>query len=269
MENKTIIAEAMTQKAPVSTPKSTEVLELFKRKDTIKAFENVLGDKTSMFIQTARNVLLAPQNSKLRQCSPNSVLKSCMACAVTGLTIDPAFGQAAIVPFGGIATFMPMKNGLIQLANNTGLYSRINAGPVYEGDIKSYNPFTGDYIYNEEPHNRDILVGYMAYLRFLTGGDHYLYMTVEEIKEHGRKYSKTFNRSDSLWNTNFPVMAEKTVIKQILNKWGSIDTMPNSKLWLALKFDQATPTDMDILSAQPEYPDHGESEIINIEAEEI
>lgn len=258
------------EKAPATqTPNHKLILSSLEDKGTVAAFDKVMGDKTPIFIQTVRNVLLAPQNKKLRECTPNSVIRSCMACAVTGLSIDPAFGQAAIVPFGSTATFMPMKNGLVQLANNTGLISRLNAGPVYEGDIKAFNPFTGDYEYNTEPHERDIVVGYMAYLRFLNGGDHYLYMTVEELQAHGKKYSKSYYRTDGLWATNFPAMAEKTVIRQILTKWASFDTMANTKLLQALKFDMSTPSSMDIEDAVPLYADSVETDakIEDVEAE--
>lgn len=269
-DNSKIIGNAMAQAGQVQTPAKKQVLELLSSAAYVDAFKKVMGDKTPMFIQTIRNVLLDPKNAMLAQCEPNSILRSCMACAVTGLTIDPAFGQAAIVPFrsqsGMQATFMPMKNGLVQLANNTGIIKRINASPVYEGDIKSYNPFTGDYEYNQEPHKRDILVGYIAYLQFLNGADHYLYMTVEEIQKHGQRYSKNYKNSNSLWHTNFTAMAEKTVIKQILNKWGSFDTLANSKLWLALKFDSSTPSELDIDSAVPQYPDVvEEAEVTEVE----
>lgn len=253
-KNAEIIGSAM-QRSKAITPKGDTILTALSQEKNVAAFQKIMGDKTPIFLQTVRNVLLAPQNKRLMECEKNSILRSCMACAVTGLTIDPAFGQAAIVPFGNQATFMPMKNGLVHLANNTGIIQRLNAAPVYEGDIKSHNPFTGDLEYNSEPHDRDILIGYVAYIRFLNGADHYLYMTTEQIKAHGRRYSKSYNKADGLWQTNFPVMAEKTVIKQLLNKWGSMDTMANSKLWMALKFDQATPTDMDIEQAQAAYPD--------------
>lgn len=268
VENRKEIAAQM-KPAQEQTPAAVTIFSALEDRKNMEAFQRVMGDKAPLFVQTIRNVLLMPQNKRLRECSVNSILRSAMACAVTGLTIDPAFGQAAIVPYGNTATFMPMKNGLVHLANNTGMFNRIHAGPVYEGDIKSHNPFTGDYEFNDEPHAREILVGYIAYIRFHTGGDHYLYMTVEEIQAHAQRYSKTYNRSDSLWKTNFPVMAEKTVIRQILSKWGNLDTMENSRMWLAMKFDQAVPSDMDIEKAMPIYPDGKDSKVEDIESEEI
>ena len=61
-------------------------------------------------------------------------------------------------------------------------------------------------------------------------------------------------------------MAEKTVLKQILTKWGSLDTQANSRLFLALKYDQAPPSSMDIETAMPIY---AENQIEDQEAEEV
>lgn len=269
-KNAEIIGAAMTPSRK-PTPKVTEVMQAMNSDQALAQFQKVLGDKTPLFIQTVANLIGSPTSAALQKCSTNSIVRSCMACAVTGLTIDPAFGMAAIVPFGDKATFMPMKNGLVQLANNTGLIQRLNAAPVYEGDIAAFNPFTGDYTYNTDPHKREVLIGYIAYLRFINGADHYLYMTVEELQAHGRRYSKSYNKQDGLWNTNFPVMAEKTVLKQLISKWCSIDTMANSKLWLALKFDQATPTSLDLDAAQAIYPDStsDQSAVEDAEAKEV
>lgn len=251
--NPTNIRSAMAP-SKMATPKVTEIINMLQSKDAYSRLEKMMGPKAPLFVQTVRNVLLMPDNRKLLYCSPESILRSCMASAVSGLTIDPAFGQAAIVPFKDGAVFMPMKKGLVHLAMNTGIIQRLNAAPVYDGDIKSFNPFTGDYEYNEEEHPRENIIGYMAYLRFLNGADHYEYMTIDELKKHGKMYSKSYDIG--LWTKNPGVMYEKTVLRKVIINWGKLDTMADSKLWLALKFDMATPSSMDIESAIPIYVDN-------------
>lgn len=267
-KNAAIIGASM--KPQTNTPALQDIFAALEDKEIRSKFMKVKGDATPLFIQTIYNVLSSPPNKRLRECSKNSIIRSCMACATTGLTLDPAFGEAALVPFGNQATFMPMKNGLVHLANNTGMFRTINAAPVYDGYILDYNPITGKIVWDKElmlrlkmnPQDR-ILIGYTSYIEMLNGYEHTLFWTTDEILAHGRKYSKTFGRSDSLWQTNFPVMAEKTLIKQNLTKWGSLDTMANSKLWLALKFDQSTPSDIDVEKATAIYPDaaDGKSDI--------
>ena len=67
-------------------------------------------------------------------------------------------------------------------------------------------------------------------------------MSKKAVENHARKYSKSY-RSDlekgekkSKWSTDFEAMALKTVIKQLLSKWGilSID------MQRAVKDDQKT-----------------------------
>lgn len=279
-ENAQLMREDM---APSTiTPNLQSILGMLENKDgeVQKRLTNLMGDRAMMFTQAVRNVLIAPENKALRECDAKSIMRSCMACATSGLTLDPAFGQAAIVPFTQTkyingaevkvkkAVFMPMKNGIIQLANNSGMIQRIMASPVYEGDIRSYNPFTGDMEYNQEPHERTKLIGYMAYLRFINGADHYVYMTVQELEDHGRKYSQTFYKKSGLWQTNKTAMYEKTVLKRLLTKWGSLDTMANARLMMALKFDMATPSDLDIDNAKPEYVDGTEYNEVAVEEQE-
>ena len=88
---------SVTNGARNNVPNARAITNKLWRPDIQSKFEAVLGDKTPAFLQTVANVVLDPANYKLAECEPDSVLRSCMACAVTGLTIDPALGQAAVV----------------------------------------------------------------------------------------------------------------------------------------------------------------------------
>ena len=50
-------------------------------------------------------------------------------------------------------------------------------------------------------------------------------MTAEDIKAHGKRYSKSFNYGGSVWSSDFHGMALKTVLKRLLSHYGilSID----------------------------------------------
>ena len=55
-------------------------------------------------------------------------------------------------------------------------------------------------------------------------------MTIEELKAHAEKYSKSYaydvrsGKSNSIWSKEFDAMASKTVIKKLLSTWGILST---------------------------------------------
>ena len=67
--------------------------------------------------------------------------------------------------------------------------------------------------------------------KLLTGFQKEMYMTVEEVTNHAKKYSASYKQDlnkgwkSSKWTTDFDAMAKKTVLKLLLSKWGilSID----------------------------------------------
>ena len=83
-------------------------------------------------------------------------------------------------------------------------------------------------------------------------------MTVEQLEEHARKYSKTYSRSDSKWKTDKPAMSIKTVCKLNLSKNAplSIENVANRHLRLALDADQAIIRDFDGQNASFDYEDN-------------
>ena len=64
-------------------------------------------------------------------------------------------------------------------------------------------------------------------------------MTVDELKEHGLKYSQTFKRGYGLWADAFPSMCRKTVIKFLLNRYAPLSI----EMETAMKADQAVITE--------------------------
>ena len=153
-----------------------------------------------------------------------------------------------------------MNKGLIQLAQRSGQYKTINVAPVYEGDIKGYNRFTGEIEFNNSntPDMSKDPIGYVAYMQLTNGFEKYLYMTSAELEAHGKRYSQTFKKGFGLWKDNFDAMAKKTCLKLLLSKYGplSVDT----QMQLAMQADQAairmeSIEDTAIADATMEYVD--------------
>jgi recombination protein RecT len=85
----------------------------------------------------ARLVLTAfSSNSKLAECTPQSVAASIMTAAQLGL--EPNInGQGYLIPYKGTCTFVPGWKGLVDLANRGGRCT-VWTGAVYRGDEFDY-----------------------------------------------------------------------------------------------------------------------------------
>ena len=206
--------------------------------DKIKTrFNEVLGKNAPAFISALLSVYNS--NNLLQQCSEMSILGAAGLAATLNLSITPSLGQAYIVPFKGKATFQIGTKGLIQLAHRTGRYVALHAGKVYEGEIRRFNPVTGEPEIGEKIS--DEVVGYIAYMRLVNGFEKTVYMSKAEVESHAEKYSqsyaydKKFGKTSSPWSTNFDAMASKTVLKKLLNAWGVL----SADMAEALQADQS------------------------------
>lgn len=179
-------------------------------------FNEILGKNAAGFMSALLNIY--QNNRMLQNCDGRSILGAAGLAATLNLSITPSLGQAYIVPFKGQATFQVGVKGLIQLAHRTGKYVILHAGKVREGELRGFNVITGEPITGEKLS--DEVVGYVAYMRLNNGFEKTLYMTLAEIEEHAKKYSQSYGKSFSPWTTNFDAMAEKTVLKKLLNTWG-------------------------------------------------
>ena len=211
-----------------------------------KRFGELLDNSSASFISSILTIVRS--NSKLQECSPNSILSAAGIAAALKLPINPSLGFAYIVPYKGQATFNLGWRGYVQLAMRTNQYRTLNSGAVYEGQIKEIDFITGEIVRGEKISDK--IVGYVAYMELLNGFNKIFYMTVEELEEHAKKYSQSYaydlrsGKKSSVWSTNFDAMAKKTVLKLLLNKFGIVSIDQQSlDLIKALQADQAVITD--------------------------
>ena len=238
-------------------------------------FEELLNTSAPSFISSI--LAIVRSNSKLQDCSPNSILSAAGIAAALKLPINPSLGFAFIVPYKGQAQFQLGWKGFIQLAMRSGQYLTLNSGAVREGQIKEIDFVTGEIIRGEKIS--DEIVGYVAYMELINGFKKSLYMTIDELQAHAEKYSQSYaydmrsGRKSSVWSTNFDAMAKKTVLKKLLNNFGIISIDQQSiDLARALQADQAV-----ITSEGLRYIDNEQDEekvipfddIINVDDDEI
>ncbi len=190
-------------------------------------FVDILGKEGAEKFKAAL-ISIYNGNKQLQQCDVRSIAGAAGLAATLKLSITPSLGQAYVMPFKGQATFVIGVKGLIQLAHRTGKYVALHAGKIYEGQLRGFNPITGEPELGEKISEN--VVGYVAYMRLNNGFEKTLYMTLAEIEAHAEKYSQSYsydkknNRQSSPWSTNFDSMASKTVLKKLLNTWGILST---------------------------------------------
>ena len=230
---------------------------------TKKKFQEMLGNKAVGFLTSLINTTNG--NAQLQQADPNSILKAGAIAATLDLPIDPNLGFAYIVPYKkkykdeignwhekNEAQFQMGYKGFVQLAIRTGQYKRINVAVLYEGQFESYDPITDELKYNLENRLSDEITHYVAYFQTINGFEKYNIMSREEVEQHGMKFSKTFKKEKSTWQTDFNAMAKKTVLKLLLSKFGILSI----EMQTALKTDQAVIKDVNKDSFEVEYVDN-------------
>lgn len=216
---------------------------------------DMLKDRASQFIVSL--LAIANTNEALAKCEPASVLNAAMTAASLDLPINQNLGFAYIIPYKSnakktvidqntgksiekwgevsVAQFQMGYKGFIQLAQRTKLYERIEVVPVYDGDTDESVMKRLISLITPEPPS-DKIIGYISWFRLLSGFSKSLYMTVENLTAHGTRYSQNFKKYKSgLWADDFDAMAKKTVIKQLISKWGPMST----ELEKAIQADQA------------------------------
>lgn len=203
-------------------------IENWVESDTIKRkFQEVLDKGAGAFVTSLLSLVKA--SPQLAAADPKTILGAAMTAATLKLPINPNLGFAYIIPYGKDAQFQMGWKGYVQLAMRTGQYKNINTAVVYEGQIEDIDFITGEIIRGKK--KSDKVVGYVAYFELVNGFKKTLYMSSEDMLRHAMTFSKAYQydkrsgKSASVWTTNFEAMGLKTVIKQLISKYGimSID----------------------------------------------
>ena len=95
----------------------------------------------------------------------------------------------------------------------------MNMDNVYEGELRVIDRVSGDIDLGGE-RTSDKVIGYFAYIRTVNGFSKTLYWTMEKMVSHAKKYSKSYNAGAAIWKNNFDEMAQKTVMRNLLSRWG-------------------------------------------------
>lgn len=188
-------------------------------------FADALNENKDRFL--ASIIDLYNGDSYLQGCNPKEVAMEALKAATLNLPINKSLGYAYIVPFKNKGKLTPQfqigYKGYIQMAQRSGQYKALNAGIMYEGMEIKRDFLRGTFEIIGEPKS-DKVIGYFAYFQLLNGYEKAVYMTKDEVTEHAKKYSQAYGSDYSPWKKQFDEMAQKTVIKKLLSKYGVLTT---------------------------------------------
>lgn len=215
-----------------------------------KLINNTLGDpkRSAKFIAAISSAVAT--NPGLQECDAGSILSGALLGEALNLSPSPQLGQYYLVPFdqkkynektkkyeviSKKAQFQLGYKGYIQLAIRSGQYKDIDVIEVREGEYLGRNKITGkhqfEFIEDEVERENKPIIGYMAYFEYLNGFYKNLYWSKEKMQKHALEYSQAYasdakkGTNYSFWSKDFDGMAFKTMLRQLISKWGimSID----------------------------------------------
>ena len=140
------------------------------------------------------------------------------------------------------ATFVVGYKGLTQMALKSGVYADIDATEVMDGEYSGRDRMTGkptfSFIEDYAVWKKTPVCGYMSFIEMTSGFRKVMYMPKDEMIEYADTYAPAFSKSayekilrgeiadkdmwkySSFWYKDFNAMARKTMLRQILTKWG-------------------------------------------------
>jgi len=215
-----------------------------------KLINNTLGDpkRSAKFIAAISSAVAT--NPGLQECDAGSILSGALLGEALNLSPSPQLGQYYLVPFdqkkynektkkyeviSKKAQFQLGYKGYIQLAIRSGQYKDIDVIEVREGEYLGRNKITGkhqfEFIEDEVERENKPIIGYIAYFEYLNGFYKNLYWSKEKMQKHALEYSQAYasdvkkGSNYSFWSKDFDGMAFKTMLRQLISKWGimSID----------------------------------------------
>lgn len=196
-------------------------------------FNEMLGKKAAGFMSSI--IAVANNNKLLAKANPATVIGAAAQAAMLDLPINQSLGFAYIVPYGGEAQFQLGYKGYIQLAQRTGQYVDIGSKTVYEGELEYENRLLDKFKFGER--TGDKVIGYLAYFRLTNGFEKMLFIELDKMIAHAKRYSKNYKGGTEKWGlTDFDTMAEKTVLKKLLSKYGPL-SIENIQMSQALAND--------------------------------
>lgn len=251
-------------------------LTTYLTQDAVKnQINKVVGGKNgTRFISS---IISAVQTTPaLQECTNSSILNAALLGEALNLSPSPQLGHFYMVPYTKKAKYnrngeliSPEKTeaqfqlgykGYIQLAIRSGYYKKLNVLAIKEGELVRYDQLNEEievnFIEDDIVREETPTTGYYAMFEYENGFRKAMYWTKRKMLAHADKYSKAFSadalgrlergevpekemwKYSSFWYKDFDGMALKTMLRQLISKWGI----------MSIELQKAVDGDMGIIS---------------------
>lgn len=222
-----------------SLQKSTKRLGLtaYLTQDAVKdQINKVVGGKDGQRFISAI-ISAVNTNPTLQECTNASILSGALLGESLKLSPSPQLGHYYLVPFndknnGKVAQFQLGYKGYIQLAIRSGQYKKLNVLAIKAGELEYFDPLNEEIKINLmvdkwDDREEAETIGYYATFELVNGFKKSIYWSKKQMENHALKYSQGYRakKGYTFWEKNFDGMAYKTMLRQLISKWGimSID----------------------------------------------
>lgn len=234
--------------------------------DAIKRkINNIVGGKDGQRFITAITSAVST-NPMLAECENSTILSAALLGESLKLSPSPQLGQYYLVPFNDkkrgckVAQFQLGYKGYVQLAIRSGMYKKLNVLPLKSGELINFDPLEEtievQLIDDEVARENAPTIGYYAMFEYTNGFKKAMYWSREKMMSHADKFSMAFHadkyqelldgkipqsemwKYSSFWYKNFDDMACKTMLRQLISKWGI----------MSIEMQQAFESDQGVIS---------------------
>ena len=232
----------------------------FMTQDAVKnKINQMVGGKDGQRFITAI-ISAVNTNPELGTCDKNSIVSAALLGESLKLSPSPQLGQYYMVPYNDtkrgckVAQFQLGYKGYVQLAIRSGYYKKINVLAIKEGELVKFDPLEEEIEVNliddEQEREQAETIGYYAMFEYHNGFRKAIYWSRAKMEAHANQYSKGYKarKGYTFWEKDFDGMAYKTMLRQLISKWGI----------MSIELQSAIEKDAAVIGEdmQPEYVDN-------------
>lgn len=187
-------------------------------------------------------------NPGLTECEHSTILSAALLGESLKLSPSPQLGQYYLVPYNDkkrgtkVAQFQLGYKGYIQLAIRSGYYKKLNVLAIKEGELIHFDALNEEIevklIEDDTAREQAKTIGYYAMFEYTNGFRKAMYWSRAKMMAHADTYVPAFSATkyqelqdgkipqsemwkySSFWYKDFDSMAYKTMLRQLISKWG-------------------------------------------------